>query len=32
MLAADVEWDDALRALREHEGNVVAAIGSLTRQ
>ena len=32
MMAADVEWDEALRALREQEGNVVEAIGSLTRQ
>ena len=31
-MAADVEWDEALRALREQEGNVVEAIGSLTRQ
>ena len=30
-MAADVEWDDALGALRDHQGNVVAAIGSLKR-
>ena len=30
-MAADVEWDDALRALREQEGNVVEAIEELKR-
>ena len=31
MMAADVEWDEALGALREQQGNVVEAISALKR-
>jgi NACalpha-BTF3-like transcription factor len=31
MMAADVEWDEALGALREKKGNVVEAIEALKR-